>query len=97
MLFTYDLLIKLLLLYTKYMGRFCMKRIISDSFTGLLSLQGEEQGYDSSFNINGDIVTIISLTDDCRKEVFKLRYTDGSNEKNIGYMELQKIIAGLQY
>ena len=56
--------------------------IISDNFSGVLNLQGKEKGYDSFFNINGKIVTLIPLTDDCRKTVHKLSYTDGSNEKD---------------
>lgn len=59
-----------------------MQRAISDSFTGFLNLKGEGQGCDSTFNINGNIVTIIPLTDDCLKEVSQLSYTDGSNDKD---------------
>lgn len=59
-----------------------MQKIISDNFAGMLALQETEKGYDSFFNINRDIVTLIPLTDDCRKTVYTLSNKDGSNQKD---------------
>ena len=60
-----------------------MKRIISDNFSGMLDLQGIGEGKcDSFFSVYDNVVTIIPLTDDCRKRTHVLSYNDGSNAKN---------------
>jgi hypothetical protein len=60
-----------------------MKRTIPEHFSGMLDLQGTGEGRcDAYFNVNANVVTIIPLTDECRKHTHVLSYKDGSNAKN---------------
>ena len=44
-----------------------MKNTIPDSFSGMLNMQGVGNSCDASFSISNNVVTIIPLTDECRK------------------------------
>jgi hypothetical protein len=59
-----------------------MKKTVPSNFSGMLDLQhiGEFK-CDSFFNICNNVVSLIPLTDDCRKHAQVLSYNDGSNEK----------------
>lgn len=49
----------------------------------MLDLQGIRNGQcDAFFNMQNNIVTIIPLTDECRKHAHILSYNDGTNEKD---------------
>jgi len=59
-----------------------MKNIISDNLNGILDLQGKGEGYDSSFNVQDSLVTIIPLNGSAKRHSHVLSYNDGSNEKD---------------
>ena len=46
----------------------------------MLDLQGEGK-YDSYFSVHDNVVTLIPLTNECRKYIHVLSHNDGSNEK----------------
>lgn len=76
------------------------KKIVEDNFSGMLDLQeiGNNK-CDSFFNICNNVVTIIPLTNECRKHVHTLSYTDGSNDRNswvYGYSEKGYSVAFLK-
>lgn len=74
-----------------------MKRKIDNCFCGVLDLL--ETRNDSHFSVNGNIVTILPLTEEARQKVHELSYNDGSNEKEhwiYGYTEDNCAIAILQ-
>lgn len=76
-----------------------MKKIIPDSFCGMLNMQGIGKGCDASFSIANNVVTIIPLTDECRKYNQKLSYTDGSADNDnwiFGYSDDSRSIAMLR-
>ena len=59
-----------------------MKKTIPDSFSGMLNMQGVASRCDASFSVSNNVVTIIPLTDECRKHNQKLSYTDGSADND---------------
>lgn len=58
-----------------------MKREILEDFSGFLSIKDNNQ-LDTAFRVHNNIVTMLPLTDECKKEFNKLSYNDGSNEKD---------------
>lgn len=77
-----------------------MIKKIQNSFSGMLDLQGIGNGQcDAFFNMQDNIVTIIPLTNECRKHARILSYNDGTNEKDnwlYGFSEDGCSIAFLQ-
>lgn len=77
-----------------------MIKEIKDNFCGVLNILNTQPGaFDSHFTVSGNLVTIIPLTDEARKEIHKLSYNDGSNEKEhwiYGYSDANTAIAILQ-
>lgn len=76
-----------------------MKKIIPDSFIGMLNMQDKGNMCDAFFSISNNIVTIIPLTDECRKHNQKLSYTDGSADNKswvFGYSDDSCSIAMLR-
>lgn len=77
-----------------------MKKEIQNSFSGMLDLQGIGNGKcDAFFNIQDNIVTIIPLTNECRKYAYILSYNNDTQEKNnwiYGFSEDGCSIAFLQ-
>lgn len=76
-----------------------MDRGIENSFCGVLDLLESGCGFDSHFSVDGNIVTIIPLTEEAYHKVYELSYNDGSNEKDhwiYGYTEDNSAIAILQ-
>ena len=59
-----------------------MQKSILNNFSGVLNLQGLEEGYDSMFSVNENIVTVIPLDAECRKEIDKLSYLNKSNQED---------------
>ncbi len=59
-----------------------MIKNIQNNFSGMLDLQGIGNGKcDAFFNVQNNIVTIIPLTNECKRHAHILSYNDGSNEK----------------
>lgn len=56
-----------------------MKKIISNIFSGVLNLQGSENGYDSFFNVQENIITVIPMTEECRRAIETLSDNDDSS------------------
>ncbi|MCH5344794.1 MAG: hypothetical protein J1E64_12210 [Acetatifactor sp.] len=77
-----------------------MTKKVQNSFSGMLDLQGIGNGQcDAFFNMQDNIVTIIPLTNECRKYAHILSYNDGTNEKDnwlYGFSEDGCSIAFLQ-
>lgn len=77
-----------------------MIKKVQNSFSGMLDLQGIGNGQcDAFFNMQDNIVTIIPLTNECRKHARILSYNDGTNEKDnwlYGFSEDGCSIAFLQ-
>ena len=77
-----------------------MKYEIQNSFCGMLDLQGRgDRKCDAFFNIHDNVVTIIPLTDECKKLSYNLSYNDGSNKKDnwiFGFSEDGCSVAFLQ-
>ena len=87
-----------------------MKRYIQDNFSGMLDLQGiGNNEFDSFFNICNNLVTIIPLTDECRKYVHILRNDNDSNERgnwlygisedncNIAFLQKKPLSTGFSF
>lgn len=76
-----------------------MKKTIPNSFSGMLYMHGMDNMCDASFSVSNNIVTIIPLTDECRKHNQKLSYTDGSADNDswvFGYSDDSCSIAMLR-
>lgn len=76
-----------------------MDKKIVNSFCGVLDILETGSGFDSHFSVEGNMVTIMPLTQDAYRKVYELSFNDGSNEKNhwiYGYAEDNNAIAILQ-
>lgn len=76
-----------------------LTRGIENCFCGVLDLLESGSGFDSHFSVDGNVVTIMPLTEEAYHKVYELSYSDGSNEKDhwiYGYAEDNSAIAILQ-
>lgn len=76
-----------------------MNKKIINSFCGVLDILETENGFDSHFSVDGNIVTIMPLTQEAYHKVYELSFNDGSNEIDhwiYGYAEDNSAIAILQ-
>lgn len=76
-----------------------MNRGIANCFCGVLDLLESGNGFDSHFSVDGNVVTIMPLTEEAYHKVYELSFSDGSNEKDhwiYGYAEDNSAIAILQ-
>lgn len=76
-----------------------MNRGIANCFCGVLDLLESGNGFDSHFSVDGNVVTIMPLTEEAYRKVYELSFSDGSNEKDhwiYGYAEDNSAIAILQ-
>ena len=57
-----------------------MLKDIPENFCGVLALAGGNE-FDSHFSVAGSTVTIIPISEEARKKIRVLSYTDGTNNK----------------